>query len=217
MDPKVLLGAGVICALSFGYLGFQAYQMTEVAPCVSQAQEQLKALPGRIHTLASKVADQSKEQASEVSEELKAARRMDGFNVAKLGEDASRIKEEGQKKAEATRAKADAEKEDICASVAGSAKQCLGYLQGNIVYTLLAPPSIPSPDQVQGLVAKAQDALETAGCKASATRAAAVPEAPLAPAAGAAALALLAAAGLVAALAARAAVAREVRQEPLLG
>merc|ERR1712048_16470 len=46
--------------------------------------------------------------------------------------------------------------------------KCMGYLSGNLVYSVFAPSGIPSPQSIQPLIDQVDGLLSKAGCESSA-------------------------------------------------
>eukprot|EP00928_Gymnodinium_smaydae_P051423 TRINITY_DN34962_c0_g1_i1.p1 TRINITY_DN34962_c0_g1~~TRINITY_DN34962_c0_g1_i1.p1 ORF type:complete len:244 (+),score=72.37 TRINITY_DN34962_c0_g1_i1:71-733(+) len=220
MVSKPVLISGVLCGLVVlvcGWLGFSGYQLTEVAPCVEYAEEEMKKLPEKIKNLTSKVSDNLKLEAADVKEKMKAVKEKDGWNLKQAATDMMKVKEEGQTKTGEIKENGDKEKEQICDSVTDSASKCLSYLKGNVIYSIFAPSSIPSPDQVEGVIGQAKSALQSAGCKSSSSALAALSSPPAASRFPAALAALAALAAVIGGLVAQRAREVAIQQEPLLG
>merc|ERR1712032_676408 len=67
------------------------------------------------------------------------------------------------KKSELT-SQADKDQNTLCTTVVGAPEKCLGNLDGNFVYNIIAPSSIPNPSDISALIQQAKSAMSSVGC-----------------------------------------------------
>eukprot|EP00413_Alexandrium_margalefii_P048059 CAMPEP_0204592492 /NCGR_PEP_ID=MMETSP0661-20131031/50969_1 /ASSEMBLY_ACC=CAM_ASM_000606 /TAXON_ID=109239 /ORGANISM="Alexandrium margalefi, Strain AMGDE01CS-322" /LENGTH=241 /DNA_ID=CAMNT_0051602723 /DNA_START=47 /DNA_END=772 /DNA_ORIENTATION=+ len=181
-------GLGVVCCVLLsvvGYVGFDAYRLSEVKPCVAEAAgtlAKLKALPAKFANKTAALEDKltalkdegEKKYSDLESQAKKAAWSMDLSKARELKDKASAELQEAREKEAAIRGEMDAIAGDLktetCSdgeAVATDFGTCLGYLHLNLVYLVLNPPGMPTADSVKPSVDSAKSVLSNAGCDAS--------------------------------------------------
>lgn len=182
--------AGCLLLCVFGWIGFDAYRLYEVKPCVEEGKakvESLKELP-----------DKYKQETKGYTDELKALKDKASAKVSKLTHEAGQaamhfdlakakeLKKEASdemaedKKEQSTitgkiKAVPSELKEETCGdgeAIPGQFQTCLDYLSGNIIYMVLAPKGMPKSEDLKPYIDKAAGLVSSAGCGSAASLAA---------------------------------------------
>jgi len=182
--------AGCLLLCVVGYIGYDAYRLYEVKPCVEAAKEKvasLKELPDKYKKETQGYTDELqalKDKAQAKVSELthaagKAAMSFDMAKAKELKQEASDEMAKDKKEQEAITDKMKAVpgelKEETCddgEAVPAQFQTCLDYLSGNIVYTVLAPKGMPTSEDLQPYIDQANSLVSSAGCGSAASLAA---------------------------------------------